>query len=174
MALSAADHRSAIPPDAPGVESFAGSGRAEPVLDGMRLLPPSSSGQLRGGPWRAAELSQFRQGGRPDQRSVWFTGAGEAADALFQAQAERLAVGGTDLVVHMEGRDGTAYHAGRPVPAGVLADVLASLPVSFTRGVARACQAARGDPIQLPARLATRGQPGIGRPLSDARLAGSG
>jgi len=135
------------------------AGPGQPVLfpAGMRLLAPSAVGDPRAEPWNLAELRDLLQGGSGDQRGVWFTGAGQAADALFQAQAEQLVVGAGDLVVHLEGRDGIVYHAGRPVPVGVLVDLLADVPVGFGRVVVLVCQAGLGELAErLPALLTDR------------------
>jgi hypothetical protein len=98
---------------------------------------------------------------------VWFAGGDAAVDARFRSEAERVAVGAGDLVVHLHGRGGLAYHAGRPVPLGVLADLLAELPVGFGRVVALVCQAGLGDLVGLPAELADRGRPGTALLVSD-------
>lgn len=92
-------------------------------------------------------------------------------DARFRSEVGRGAVGADDLVMHLDGRGGVAYHAGRPVPGGVLADLLAELPVRFSRVVALVCQAGRGELAGLPAELAARGRPGTALLVTD-ELAG--
>jgi hypothetical protein len=136
-------------------------GLVAPAVPQVDLVPSSVVVDPDAMAWEYDELVELAQRAGWEGRSIWFEGTDQGVNDRVWSQAERVGIGPGEVVVHLEGRDGVAYHEGRPVPVKVLADVLnAVLPRSleFNRLVLLVCQAGRGRLRSLPAMLSLLGR----------------
>ena len=123
---------------AAGIIEWAHRQRAAAPMAGARLVASSVPATPSARPWSPGELLDRAElvGEGPGGRGLWFRSKDPAWDAdrnerfAGEVASGRPAAG--EVWVHVEGRDGQAYLDRRPLPADVLADVLAELSVDAT------------------------------------------